>query len=189
MRCQFVLFMVFVAGVGCTRNTGVAPVERVVTDPSHADFQFSGTWRRVQNDDLPANDELMLIKSVGDGCYAVSGIPKTDNDFKILCWATEVSPEKPHSVVDIEISEPHGNSMRGVVYASVQDEQLKVWAINSRRLAELLHDAGVSAVIEHSFISSTVRCDSDKLLAIVKKHPKDLLGEKQTFDRIVDSGK
>lgn len=183
MRCQFVLIVVL-AGAGCTTNSGVAPAERVVTNPSHADFQFHGSWRRVKDDDLDTSNKLMLIRSVGDGCYAVSAIPKADNDFKVQCWATEVFPKKTHAVVDIEICDAHGNTMRRLVYASVQDDHLKVWAIQSRRLAELLHDAGVSAVIEHSLLSCAVRCDSDELLAIVKKHPKDLLGELQIFRRV-----
>lgn len=187
MRLRLLTILI-VALNGCTTNTGVAPAERVITEPSEADFHFVGDWRPVQPKNVGAETRVMLIRYVGDGCYSVESAPKADPDFEIRFCVTEVIPNKLHAIVDIEVLDDHGNSMRRLVYASVQEDHLKVWAINSRRLAELLHEADVSAVIEHSLLSSTIRCDSEKLLAIVKGHPKDLLGEMQIFRRVNAEG-
>jgi len=164
---------------------GLEPAEQVISTTSDRDFGFVGQWREIRKGDTSSPPfEIAIQKNATDSTYVISGADSIFDTMTVTFSAVEVAVEKNHAIVEIQLSDPAGNSMRRLVYATVHNDELRLWSINTEPLGNLIFDASIPAVIEHSFVSSRVRCDSDTLLKILRENPKQLLGELRRFAKV-----
>jgi hypothetical protein len=171
--------------LGCAVQSGVEPMEQVITASSDRDFGFVGQWNVVRPSDSAAKSVTISITKNGDSTgYRVTGTDPSFELFEVTFNATEVVPDKLHAIVELELVDASRHVHRRLGYATVQNRELRLWSINAHRLGELLYAAAASAVIEHTLLSTKVRCKPDVLLKIVKENPKELLGEVHRFQRI-----
>ena len=179
------LLLAVVFFVGCDTQTGVAPTETVIAKSSDRDFEFEGTWTPIPNDDFPGNDTAgMTIKRDGD--YTVDLHAWADlhgDEFTVGFRTHEISKDHLHAIVEIELTNDGQVEYHRLAIAAVQDDQLNLWMIDGKKIGEHLYNDDVSAVIEHLAFSSTIRCDSEKLLESLAKHSGEIVGPVQSFKR------
>jgi hypothetical protein len=190
MRNHIVLLsLIATVSCGCEKY-GLEPTEQVIGTSSDRDFGFVGYWREIRETrDTSPPFEIAIQKNTTDANYVISGVDLTFDVMTVTFTAIEVAPEKKHAIVEIQLADSAGNTMRRLVYATVHNEELRVWSINVVPLGDMLYDASIPAVIEHFFLSSKVRCNPDALLKILRKNPKQLLGEMRRFEMVEAKGK
>ncbi len=188
--CSLLVCLIATFSIGCTGQSGVEPMEKVITASSDRDFGFVGQWNLVPPSDAPAKSVTISIeKNANIAGYLVTGTDPSFELFEVTFNATEVAPDKLHAIVELELADASRHVHRRLGYATVHNRELRVWSINAQRLGELLYAAAASAVIEHSLLSTKVRCKPDVLLKIVKENPRELLGEIHRFQKIEGNGK
>ncbi|MEZ6097088.1 MAG: hypothetical protein R3C03_23175 [Pirellulaceae bacterium] len=173
--------------MGCNVNTGLAPIEQVVSECSPRDFGFSGNWQAVPNPEFSydAAASRMVIEFEND--YRVRFIDpggKADETTSVQFRTYEISPEQPHAIVEIEVLSGETIEYRRLAIVAVKDGYLCVWMIDGKKIGEYLFNGEVPAVIEHFPFSSSVRCNADKLLATIASHAREVVGNVQVFQRV-----
>lgn len=194
MRIQYVILIVLIVIVsGCSVQTGIAPVETVIPTNSDRDFGFVGTWIPVGTSDFPNDATTSLMEIVrNEDSYIASSVDTLGNSTDALTVdfrTHEISKDHPHAIVEIEMKNEDEIAFRRLAIAAVKDDSLFVWMIDGRKIGELLYDDGVAAVIEHFSFSTTVRCDSEKLLESLSKHSGNIVGTAQVFKRKPEIGR
>ena len=188
--CSLLACLSAMISIGCSVQSGVEPMEQVITASSDRDFGFVGQWNVVRPSDTPGTSVTISIAKNSNGTgYLLTGTDPSLEMFEVTFNATEVAPDKLHAIVELEIADASRQVHRRLGYATVHNRELRVWSIETQRLGELLYAGEASAVIEHTLLSTKVRCKRDVLLKIVKENPRELLGELHRFQRIEDNGK
>lgn len=189
-RRSLLACLIATISIGRTVQSGVEPMEQVITASSDRDFGFVGQWRLVRPADAPAKSVTISIAKNANGTgYLVTGADPSFDLFEVTFNATEVVPDKLHAIIELEVVDASRHVHRRLGYATVHNRELRVWSINVQRLGELLYAAPASAVIEHTLLSTKVRCKPDVLLKIIKENPRELLGEIYRFQQSNDDGK
>ena len=186
--CGLVLTLFVLVFAGCDVQTGIAPVEVAIKKCSNRDFGFVGTWLPLSNEEL-AEDVTsfqMVIEREDEYTVVLDGLSEEDDKLKANFRTHEISPDHPHAIVEIEFTLVEGISHRRLVIAAVKDDHLYLWTIDGRKVGEQLYQDGVAAVIEHSMFSTSVRCDSQKLIDSLSKYSSKITGTVQVFKRKID---
>lgn len=172
---------------GCNVQTGLAPSETIIAKSADRDFGFTGTWLPEPNPKFPHQGDgtfqLQIEREIEYAAKVSDATGRNEGEFNVNFRTHEISPEHPHAVIEIELKNNEQITYRRLAIAAVKDDQLYLWMINGRKIAEPLFNDGVAAVIEHFTFSTTVRCDPKKLLDSISKNAKDILGDVQTFRR------
>ena len=177
---------------GCNVQTGLAPVETVIAESSDRDFGFAGTWIPTPSREFDADDvDSYRMTIEHDGVYTatLAGSANSDDDEIVEFRTYEISEDFPHAIIEIELKNGKEIMYRRLAIAAAKDDHLYVWMIDGRKIGEHLFDDGVAAVIEHFTFSTTVRCDSKKLLQSLSDHSSDIVGTVQVFKRHPENGK
>jgi len=171
---------------GCNVQTGVSPTETVIAESSDRDFGFEGTWLPMPNPDFDGDVDSYEMTIARDGDYtAVMQDPTGNDDGELTVGfrTHEMSKDHPHAIVEIELTNDGKIAYRRLAIAAVKDDHLNLWMIDGRKIGEHLYKDEIPAVIEHFTFSSTVRCDSKKLLESLTNHSAEIVGTVQTFKR------
>lgn len=178
--------------VGCNVQTGLAPIDTTIADSSKRDFGLVGTWIPTPNPEFDADVDSYQMKIERDGSYTatLNDSSNKDDEKLIVQFRThEISEDLPHAIVELELKNGEKISYRRLAIAATKDDHLYLWMIDGRKIGKHLYDDGVAAVIEHFTFSTTVRCDSDKLLQSLSKHSSDIVGLVQVFKRQPGDGR
>ena len=174
--CLQLACLVATISLGCTVQSGVEPLDQVITASSDREFGFVDQWNVVRPSESPAKPvTISIAKNVESTGYLVTATDPSVELFEVTFSATEVLPDKPRAIAELELVDASRHMYRRLGYATVQNDELRVWSIKAQRLGELLYAAAASAVIEDTLLSTNVRCKPDVLLKIVKENAKELL--------------
>jgi len=170
---------------GCKHEGAISPQERVVTNPDATDFGLCGTWRAVSDHALELNlTEPLRITMGDDGVYAVewsiAGAPV------VSLRATTLGNDSNSAVVDVEASFAENLAARYLAVAKREGDELHVWWIEAKNLAQTMHENGYSAVIEHEALATKVFADSDQLLDCVREHARELIGQRTVLELVTE---
>ena len=178
--------------VGCNVQTGLAPIDTTIVDSSERDFGFVGTWIPTPNPEFDADVDSYQITIERDGSYTATMNDSSNKDDKklVVQFRThEMSEDHPHAIVELELKNGEKIAYRRLAVAATKDDHLYLWMIDGRKIGKHLYDDGVAAVIEHFTFSTTVRCDSKKLLQSLSEHSTDIVGTVQVFKRQPKNGR
>lgn len=172
---------------GCNRQTGVAPTETVISKSADRDFGFVGTWIEaptpISPQRLEGRFQLQIARESDYTAILTDATGKGEGELKVNFRTHEISPEHPHAIVEIELKNNSDITYHRLALAAVKDDYLYLWMIDGRKLGEPLFKDGVTAVLEHFTLSTTVRCEPKQLLDSISKHAEEIVGDVQMFRR------
>ena len=185
-------FAVLLFLVGCNVQTGLAPIDNTISESSKRDFGFVGTWIPTPNPEFDTDVESYQMTIARDGSYTATlndSSNKLDEKLVVQFRTYEMSEDHPHAIVELELKNGEKIAYRRLAIAAAKDDHLYLWMIDGRKIGNHLFDDGVAAVIEHFTFSTTVRCDSRKLLQSLSEHSSDIVGTVQVFKRKPKNGR
>jgi len=186
MRTLFSAFAILIFAAGCNVQTGLAPVEPVITNSTDREFGFVGVWHPAESSgaaDSHDSYEFAVTKGEIYNATAIDPSTEADRQSAVQFHAREISPHHPHAVVELIYKYDEKHVYRRLAIAAVLEDQLHLWTIDGKKIAEHLYEEEVTAVIEHSTFSSSIRCDGKQLLEAIKKHSGEIVGNVQVFER------
>ncbi|MBL8819310.1 MAG: hypothetical protein JNL58_24980 [Planctomyces sp.] len=174
---------------GCEQFS-VEPMTEVITEPSKRDFGFSGQWKEDGKSGEPLlSFEIERMDDETKSRYVIKGEHDEFKTHHATFTVAEISAEKNQVIVEVLVTDNVGRTYRRLAYATIQNDELRITSINKVLLGELLYAGSVPAVIEHSMQSSTVRCNPDGLLKVLRENSEKLPGAARRFQRIENEGK
>ena len=192
LSLSFIAFATLLSG--CNVQTGIAPLETVISKSADRDFGFTGTWIPVDNLDLGerVDIESYEMKIVRDDFYtaALADPAKKDGENLTVEFRThEMSKDQPHAIIELEYKRNKAIVYRRLAIAAVKDDHLFLWMIDGKKIGEQLFNDNIAAVIEHFTFHSTVRCAPKKLLDSLSNSSSEIVGPAQVFKRKPKIGK
>ena len=169
---------------GCKPEGAISPQERVVTKPEKQDFGLVDTWQSIPDPKFDENGktDVLTIEIGDDGVYKVESTAL--DKISVSLRATALDDDSGCAIVDVEAQLQDKVLIRLLALAKRKDDNLYVWWIESKNLAQLMCSDGHSAVIEHGSFGTKVHAKPDQLVACVRKHSRELVRKPILFRSI-----
>ena len=186
MRSSIAL-LILVFFTGCTFETGISPTESIVNKNSKRDFGFTGTWIAPEENDyakpgrpsfeinIKGEDKYLITVTVEDGFQS--------GEITLDARAHEISDKSRCALVEVDLKNGKELVARRLALAEVKGDRLYLWSLDRKKIANILYDNEVPAVIEHNSFSSVVRCKPRKLRKVLAENYDQLKSICEVFQR------
>lgn len=192
---SLVRILILVAIPLVTFGCGKVPLDPLITNNSQRDFGFEGRWKCIRMESNPQMEELddciAEINCTDDKSeYHFIDVNKRileDDDVRYVFRVHEIAAGENKVLVEFEVIQANEITMRRPLIVERKDDLIFVWSLDYEKLADILYDNEVPALLKMSTFHSTLKCKPERVLPIIRERWSELISPTRDTLKRLDS--